>query len=243
MAQPKRFPEIGALAHDMGLRGGFIFWDLETIGLLPPQQKTPDTDRGCSSVGIVEISIAAVDCDGTPSWVFNKIIDPEVRIPYGASKVHGIYDKDIVGAPTFFAVAPFLRELFHGPDVLPVGFNSWSFDEPYLNAVADRYGIPPILPERQTGDLRRVWLQVSPPENNGRGRLSDHIAPVYNVSVENAHRAWGDVRTLIRTMEAMIVRHGRELVAQYLTDRSRVRPPVSVPEAKKEEVVPGDFSR
>ena len=65
-----------------------VFFDLETTGT------NMLTDR------IVEISVVKLFPDGTRE-VKTRRINPEMHIPEEASAIHGIYDDDVRGAPTF----------------------------------------------------------------------------------------------------------------------------------------------
>jgi DNA polymerase III epsilon subunit-like protein len=64
----------------------FAAVDVETTGLMP-------TDR------VVELGLVLFEFDGFPSLVYTTFVDPEVAIPLEASRVHGIYDSMVRGAP------------------------------------------------------------------------------------------------------------------------------------------------
>ena len=93
------------------------FFDLETTGI------TVGADR------IVEISILKLHPDGSKQ-VYTKRMNPEIPIPAGASKVHGIYDADVANEPTFRQLAPEIAAFIGNADL--AGYNSNKFDVPML---------------------------------------------------------------------------------------------------------------
>jgi DNA polymerase III epsilon subunit family exonuclease len=64
----------------------YVIFDVETTGKFPASDK------------IVEIAAVKM-VNGVFTETFSSLIDPLVKIPPDASNVHGIYDKDVVGAP------------------------------------------------------------------------------------------------------------------------------------------------
>lgn len=99
--------------------------DLETTGVLP------STDR------VVEIGVVLLDDAGTVEQEFGTLVDPSRDI--GPTSVHGIRASDVVGAPTFAEVAPYLGSLLSGRVV--VAHNAL-FDLRFLGAEFGRAGLP-----------------------------------------------------------------------------------------------------
>ena len=73
---------------NLNLTKPLAFFDLETTGI------NIGLDR------IVEISIVRVNIDNSTD-ILTKKINPTIPIPLATSKIHGIYDKDVVDSPTF----------------------------------------------------------------------------------------------------------------------------------------------
>lgn len=75
--------------------GAFVALDFETTGL--------DTRRDAI------VSVAAIPfVDGTPRDGYETLVHPGRPIPAASSRVHGITDADVAGAPTIDAVLPAL---------------------------------------------------------------------------------------------------------------------------------------
>lgn len=216
------FPEIAKLVqrHE---KESILFWDLETIGLLP--SKNAPYSR---QVGIVQISVAEVSIDGDLSWKINTIVNPEARIPVEASNVHGIYDKDVVDAPRFIELADRIKEFFENEKTCLCGYNSRSFDEKYLQAVYLRHNIPPVQ-YLHTLDARDFWTKTM---KTNKGKLTE-TAAYYGAVAGRAHDSSGDVLTLVRTVEKMIERHGLE---DFVSKCALVRPDQEI--AKNEKAPP-----
>jgi len=115
-----------ALHKKLSTTKPIAFIDIESTGVLP------ETDR------IVEITIAKVHVDGTIE-VKTKRFNPEVPIPAGATKIHGITDADVANEPTFKKVARAMLNFITGCDL--AGYASNRFDIPILNAEFIRAGV------------------------------------------------------------------------------------------------------
>ena len=84
-----------------------VVLDLETTGLDVTRERVVQ-------VGAISM-LGAKILDQPP---LDQLIDPEVPIPPTASRVHGLKDDDVVGAPTFAAFAPKLHEILSGRVVI-----------------------------------------------------------------------------------------------------------------------------
>src|SRR3546814_19025256 len=85
------------------LKRPLAFFDLETTGL------NLSTDR------IVEISILKASPDGSEGVKTLKI-NPEIPISPESSLIHGIYDKDVEGAPKLKEVSTEVTEFIGAAD-------------------------------------------------------------------------------------------------------------------------------
>lgn len=161
--------------------------DFETTG------RDADNDR------IIEIGVVGVD-DGTISFREGLLIDPEMRIPEDAIKVHGITNEEVAGAPKFREILPHLRELLGGR--IPVAYNA-PFDRGFLleelrrarksDAKAEREidieGVPAFDEELAWIDPL-VWARELLTEL--RQRTLSSVTEHLGIPLENAHRAVGD---------------------------------------------------
>lgn len=99
--------------------------DLETTGVLP------SVDR------VVEVGVVLLDDAGEVEDEFCTLVDPGRDI--GPTSLHGIRASDVVGAPTFAEVAPYLGTLLSGRVV--VAHNAL-FDLRFLGREFGRAGMP-----------------------------------------------------------------------------------------------------
>ncbi len=122
-------------------------FDLETTGVNIAKDR------------IVEIAIIRVEPDGVET-VKTWRVNPEMHIPEEASKVHGIYDKDVADAPTFKEIAQEIYELIHDADL--AGFNSNRFDVPLLAEELLRAGIDFDLKTNNLIDIQNIFHKMEP---------------------------------------------------------------------------------
>ena len=118
----------------------YVAFDLETTGLIP---------------GVDQIlELAAVMFDGGRVLdCFQRLVDPGTPIPQAASRVNGITNLMVSGAPPVEEALPgFLRFLGRGT---PVAHNA-TFDVGFIAAEASRSGeVPPAGPVLDTRGLAR----------------------------------------------------------------------------------------
>ena len=100
-----------------------LFLDTETTGL-------DDHAEICE--------IAVLDADGTS--LVDTLVRPTGPIPDGARQVHGITDDDVRDAPTFAEIAPWLRDVLDGREV--VIYNA-DYDTRLLTQSARARRLPP----------------------------------------------------------------------------------------------------
>lgn len=106
------------LAH---ARARFAVIDVETTGF------DPRVDR------VVEMACVIVD-GGIVSQTWSTLVDPEVPIPSYATRVHGISDRDVVGAPNFAFAQWHLAERCWGATVAA---HNAAFDLGFLPRLRD----------------------------------------------------------------------------------------------------------
>ena len=125
---------------------GFAAIDMETTGL------SPRVDR------VVEIAVIQLDRELSPCGEFATLINPGRDI--GATHVHRITARDVVGAPRFEHVAPMLLDVLRGRVVVA---HNVQFDVRFLHAEFARMGIGlPELPVMCTMQLAPRYLRGLP---------------------------------------------------------------------------------
>lgn len=120
---PKHRRQARRWAQDL-MKRSFYVLDTETTGLGKHDE-------------IVQIAI--VDQDDEKA--LNELIKPTIPIPPGASKVHGIYDRDVEYARNFSAIYTALSKLLAGQIVIAYNMD---FDRRMLRQSGAKYGLPEI---------------------------------------------------------------------------------------------------
>lgn len=162
------------------------FFDLETTGI------TVGADR------IIEISILKLMPDGSKS-VLTKRVNPEIPIPEGASKVHGIYDKDVANEPTFKQVAPEISAFIGNADL--AGYNSNKFDIPMLVDEFLRVEITFDMKGRRMVDVQNIFHKME------QRTLSAAYKFYCQKEIENAHSAEADIMATYEVFVAQLERY------------------------------------
>jgi DNA polymerase III subunit epsilon len=162
------------------------FFDLETTGI------TVGADR------IIEISILKLMPDGSKS-VLTKRVNPEIPIPEGASKVHGIYDKDVANEPTFKQVAPEISAFIGNADL--AGYNSNKFDIPMLVDEFLRVEIAFDMKGRRMVDVQNIFHKME------QRTLAAAYKFYCQKEIENAHSAEADIIATYEVFVAQLERY------------------------------------
>ncbi|TDO86065.1 exonuclease domain-containing protein [Enemella evansiae] len=151
---------------------GYTVIDVETTGLVPERH-----DR------IVEFAVTYVSHEGQIQDRWSTLIDPGRDV--GPTRIHGITASDVVGAPTFAELAPYVMRSIAGRVL--VAHNA-SFDLRFLAAELGRVGISlSQLPIAGVCTMRWAPSFVTSP---GRG-LSDCCSAI-GIPNQRAHSAGGD---------------------------------------------------
>ncbi|MDP4268482.1 MAG: 3'-5' exonuclease [Bacteroidota bacterium] len=132
---------------ELNLSKPLAFFDLETTGT------NIVTDR------IVEISIFKVMPDNSTS-LYTQIVNPTIPIPHSSSKIHGIFDKDVVDKPTFKDIADKINNIFDNCDL--AGYNSTRFDIPLLIEEFLRIGKEFDIHNRRFIDVMNIYHRLEP---------------------------------------------------------------------------------
>ena len=151
--------------------------DTETTGMSP-----------ASGDRLVEVAYVPI-VDGVIGEGWSSLVRPGRPIPPGATNVHKITDAMVAGAPSYADVARVLREACAD---LPLVFHNAPFDLPFLVAMFEEAGVPPLRnPIVDTLGIAREQGGVG---GNSLGALATRMG----LPAEAAHRALGDARTTAR---------------------------------------------
>ena len=163
----------------------FAVVDLETTGFSPQQDR------------VVEIAVVRVRGDGTVLEEWSTLVQPDRTV--GATAVHGITQRDVVGAPRFGELTGELGRLFSGAVVTA---HNAAFEERFLRAEFERAGVrPPTTPALCTMRLARAVAVPVP--NHKLATCCDH----FGVALLDAHTALADARATAAIMP-LAFRHG-----------------------------------
>ncbi len=152
-----------------------VFLDTETTGFGPRAE-------------IIDIGIVAAD--GTV--LLDTLVRPESPIPASTSKVHGLFDDDVAGAPTWNDVHSEVYRLLLGARV--VVYNA-PFDSGMVTNCCQRGGL--VIPTAQWQCAMRQYSAFAVPAVVQTGRSSsrwyklDHAAAAFGVA-PGGHRALAD---------------------------------------------------
>ncbi len=170
----------------LNLTRPLVFFDLEATGLII------GTDR------IVEIGILKLMPDGSKQ-IKTRRVNPEIPIPAEVSKIHGIYDKDVVGEPTFKAMAHSLSQFIGNADL--AGYNSNKYDVPLLVDEFIRAGVEFEMKNRRMIDVQNIFHKME------QRTLSAAYKFYCSKEIENAHSAEADITATFEVFEAQLQRY------------------------------------
>jgi len=171
---------------ELKLKKPLAFFDLETTGI------------NISADRIVEISILKV-LPNAEEQVYTKRINPLMPIPAESSMFHGIYDEDIIDAPTFQAISQEVADFIGDADL--AGYNSNKFDIPMLMEEFLRSGADFSLENRVFVDVQNIFHQME------QRTLKAAYKFYCNESLENAHSAEADVRATYEVLKAQLTKY------------------------------------
>lgn len=175
----------------LNLKRPIAFFDLETTG----------TDIGRDR--IVELAIVKILPDGQVNMMpasrgkeNRLLINPGVPIPIETSLVHGIYDADVAGAPTFAELAPRIFKFIFECDL--GGFNSNRFDIPLLAEEFLRAGIDFSVEGRNLIDVQVIYHLME--QRNLKAAYKFYCGK----DLDDAHEALPDTIATVEVFEAML---------------------------------------
>ena len=171
---------------NLNLTKPLAFFDLETTGV------NIGADR------IIEISILKLMPDGSKQ-VKTKRVNPGKPIPADASKVHGIYDKDVAHEPLFKEIANEILQFIGNADL--AGYNSNKFDIPMLVDEFIRVDVDFEMKGRRLVDVQNIFHKME------QRTLVAAYKFYCNKEIENAHSAEADIIATYEVFEAQLNRY------------------------------------
>ena len=162
-----------------------LFFDLETTGV----------DKAVDKI----VEIAIVRFDGEKRYEFQTYINPEMPIPASATEIHGITNEMVADKPTISQLAKKLHNIFNGCDLY--GYNSNSFDIPFLALQLEKCGFPLDLSEVLFIDACVIF------KRQYERTLTAALKEYCNEEHDGAHGAMADVEATIKVLDAQKNRH------------------------------------
>ena len=168
------------------LKRPLAIFDLETTG------------TNITSDRIVEIAIVKILPDFS-ELNYCKQVNPEMPIPLEISKIHGIYDTDIVDAPTFKDIAAEVTAFIGDADL--AGYNSNKFDIPVLAEELMRVGSDFDISTRKFVDVQNIFHKME------QRTLAAAYQFYCNKTMENAHNALYDTQATWEVLKSQLERY------------------------------------
>ncbi|HQV36301.1 MAG TPA: exonuclease domain-containing protein [Flavobacterium sp.] len=171
---------------ELKLNRPICFFDLETTGVDVAKDR------------IVEISIFKVYPNGnkeSKTWLVN----PEMKIPFLSTQVHGITDEKVVNEPTFKELSGQVYNMIKDSDL--AGFNSDRFDIPLLAEELLRSGVDFDMKSRVSVDVQTIFHKME------ERTLSAAYKFYCGQSLENAHSAEADTMATYEILKAQLERY------------------------------------
>lgn len=147
------------------------------------------------------LQIGIVRSDG--ATILNQLIKPTIPIPAGASAVHGVYDRDVAGAPGFNQIYIRLSTLLAGQVV--VAYNM-DFDWRMLQQTAARYRLPDLRMAKRHCAMKEYARFKGARRKNGRNYIWHKLgaaARQEGLTVTKAHDALDDARLTLALINKM----------------------------------------
>ena len=160
-----------------------VFLDLETTGV------NPASDR------IVELSLIKVHPDGHRETMTRRV-NPGIPIPPQSSRVHGITDADVAGAPPFAQVAPEMLAFIGDADL--AGFNIQRFDLPIFLRELAQAGLRLDPNGRAVVDAQVIYHRKVPRDLSAAYRL------YCGKELYDPHTAQADVEACLEILDAQL---------------------------------------
>lgn len=182
----KNMDNLKKIARNFG--GVLTVVDLETNG----------TNTKISE--IVQFAAKKIEPDGKVSELSFLCKPNSGEIPEEASKVHGIYIKDLEDEPYFKDYAQQVMDFLEGTNILS-GYNVYHFDKEILVRQLKESGFHNPFKSMVVFDAFSILKEDSP------RTLAGALKFYKNKEIENAHDAMGDVNTTLEIIIAQTEKH------------------------------------
>lgn len=177
---------------NLKLEKPLIIFDTETTGVNTVKDR------------IIQLYATKINVDGSKESK-EILLDPTIPIPLEASEIHGIYDKDIEGKPTFKQVSKSMFSWFEGCDL--GGYNSNSFD---VNIIIEEFKRCGLEFDTNVGfvDVFNLYKQVFP------STLGGVYKTLTGKDLDGAHDAKNDVVATEEILEIILEKIGLNTVQE-----------------------------
>ena len=196
---------MSALESILSEGDSLVVTDTETTGVHAHQHR------------VIEVAAEKVVAGGERT-LFSELINPQTSIPHRITRITGITTGMVFDKPTAADVIP--RFLDFLGDGIFVAHNI-RFDWAFLNAEAERLGLPPM--ENQGLCTLRLARRLLP---GLRSKSLGSLAKFYRIPPDGRHRAAKDVdittQVLERFCEMAVEDHGVTHIAELLELQSRM---------------------
>jgi DNA polymerase-3 subunit epsilon len=179
----------------LNLKNPLVFFDLETTGINITQDR------------IIEIGMIKMMPNGEVSKKSN-VLNPTIPIPLESSLIHGIYDGDVQGKPTFKEVAKEYAKFLEGADL--GGFNILKFDIPMLVEEFLRNGVEFDFSRKKIIDAQKIFHFME------KRTLSAAYKFYCDKDIQSAHTAEADAEASMEVLIAQVERYDGQEVTDGL---------------------------
>jgi len=171
---------------NLSLEKPLIIFDIEATGASVSKDRIID---------LVMLKVHPDQREETRTW----IVDPTIPIPLEVSEIHGYYDKDVEGKPTFKDVANEVVEFIGNADF--AGYNSNRYDIPLLVEELLRVDLVLDMEGRKSIDVMRIFMKKE------QRTLEAALMFYCKKELINAHTAGADVAATYDVLKAQLDRY------------------------------------
>lgn len=184
-----------------------IVFDTETTGL-PLHPRAPLAKQP----HIIEFGAAVISAvDGSLLEEYQMMINPGMPIPAEITRITGITDSDVAGAPTFEQALPAIRAAFEGVDMAVA--HNLAFDRSMLQYALARMAFS-LQGDFPWPTRELCTVEAYEADWGRRPRMKELYAAVLGRPLAQTHRALDDVNALLE-----IVRHEKLYAASGTPSR------------------------
>ncbi|MEO0143441.1 MAG: 3'-5' exonuclease [candidate division WOR-3 bacterium] len=169
-----------------------IILDIETTGI------NPKNDR------IIEIAFIELN-DWKIESEFSTLINPNVKIPEKAYKIHNISEKMLIDAPSFEKISDFLREKLSNSTIF--GYKCLKFDLKFINYELLRANKIPIFPNVFDLSLLNEFFKT---------KSLYQIAKKLKIDIKKRHRALIDAQITLKILRWIIENFSENFIKGYI---------------------------